>query len=44
MKWQNHLKKPLESFKDAIPFIKEAKEYASMGLIPAGCYENKKDT
>lgn len=35
-------KKTFRIFKDAIPFIKEAKEYASMGLIPAGCYENKK--
>lgn len=34
--------KTFRIFKDAIPFIKEAKEYASMGLIPAGCYENKK--
>ncbi len=34
-------KKTFRIFKDAIPFIKEAKEYASMGLIPAGCYENK---
>lgn len=35
-------KKTFRIFKDAIPFIKEAKEYASMGLIPAGCYENKR--
>lgn len=35
-------KKTFRIFKDAIPFIKEAKEYASMGLIPARCYENKR--
>lgn len=35
-------KKTFRIFKDAIPFIKEVKEYASMGLIPAGCYENKR--
>ncbi len=35
-------KKTFRIFKDAIPFIKDAKEYASMGLIPAGCYENKR--
>lgn len=35
-------KKTFRIFKDAIPFIKEAKEYASMGLIPAGYYENKR--
>lgn len=35
-------KKTFRILKDAIPFIKEAKEYASMGLIPAGCYENKR--
>lgn len=35
-------KKTFRIFKDAIPFIKEAKEYASMGLVPAGCYENKR--
>lgn len=35
-------KKTFRIFKDAIPFIKEAKEYASMGLIPTGCYENKR--
>lgn len=35
-------KKTFRIFKDAIPFIKEAKEYTSMGLIPAGCYENKR--
>lgn len=35
-------KKTFRIFKDEIPFIKEAKEYASMGLIPAGCYENKR--
>ena len=35
-------KKTFRIFKDAIPFIKEAKEYASMRLIPAGCYENKR--
>ncbi len=35
-------KKTFRIFKDAIPFIKEAKEYAIMGLIPAGCYDNKR--
>lgn len=35
-------KKTFRIFKDALPFIKEAKEYANMGLIPAGCYENKR--
>lgn len=35
-------KKTFRIFKDAIPFIKEAKEYANMGLVPAGCYENKR--
>ncbi len=34
--------KTFRIFKDAIPFIEEAKEYASIGLVPAGCYENKK--
>lgn len=34
--------KTFRIFKDAIPFIEEAKEYASMGLVPAGCYKNKK--
>lgn len=31
----------LRLFKDNIPYIKEAKEYAKMGLVPAGCYNNK---
>lgn len=30
-----------EIFKDSIPYIKEAKEYANMGLVPAGAYQNK---
>lgn len=34
-------KKTFRIFKDAIPVIKEAKEYANMGLVPAGCYANK---
>ncbi len=25
-----------------IPYIKEAEEYAKMGLVPAGCYNNRK--
>lgn len=25
-----------------VPYIKEAEEYAKMGLVPAGCYNNKK--
>ena len=29
-------------FADKLPYIDEAYEYASMGLIPAGSYENKK--
>lgn len=28
-------------FKENIPYIKEAKEYAKMGLVPAGSYNNK---
>jgi selenide,water dikinase len=31
----------LRLFKDSIPYIKEAKEYAKMGLVPAGSYNNK---
>ena len=31
----------LRLFKDKIPYIKEAKEYAKMGLVPAGTYNNK---
>jgi selenide,water dikinase len=31
----------LRLFKDNIPYIKEAKEYAEMGLVPAGSYNNK---
>lgn len=31
----------LRLFKDNIPYIKEAKEYAKMGLVPAGGYNNK---
>lgn len=33
--------KTLRIYKDVIPYIDEAKEYANMGLIPAGCYRNK---
>jgi selenide,water dikinase len=32
----------LKLYKDNIPFIKEAKEYAQMGLVPAGSYSNRK--
>jgi len=31
----------LKLFKDKIPYIKEAKEYAEIGLVPAGSYNNK---
>lgn len=31
----------LELYKDKIPYIKEAREYAEMGLVPAGTYRNK---
>lgn len=31
----------LKFYKDKIPYIVEAKEYAEMGLIPAGTYNNK---
>jgi selenide,water dikinase len=31
----------LKLHKDNIPFIKEAKEYAEMGLVPAGSYNNR---
>lgn len=31
----------LKFYKDKIPYINEAKEYALMGLIPAGTYNNK---
>lgn len=37
----NPSNKTLRIYKDAIPYIKEAKEYAEMGLIPRGCYKNK---
>ncbi|OAA91654.1 Selenide, water dikinase [Clostridium ljungdahlii] len=29
-------------YKDKIPYIKEAKEYAEIGLVPAGAYNNRK--
>ncbi len=29
-------------YKDKLPLINGVKEYAQMGLIPAGCYNNKK--
>jgi selenide, water dikinase len=32
----------LKLYKNRIPFISEAKEYASMGLVPAGSYNNRK--
>lgn len=32
----------LKLFKNSIPYISEAKEYASMGLVPAGSYKNRK--
>lgn len=31
----------LKFYKDKIPYIKEAKEYAEMGLVPAGTYNNR---
>jgi selenide,water dikinase len=31
----------LKLFKDNVPYIEEAKEYAKMGLVPAGSYNNK---
>lgn len=37
----NGSKISLRLFKDNIPYIKEAKEYAKMGLVPAGSYNNK---
>ena len=33
--------KTIKLFKDKIPFINEAKEYAEMGLVPAGSYRNR---
>ena len=33
--------KTFEFYKEGIPYIKEAKEYANYGLIPKGAYENK---
>lgn len=33
--------KTFRIYKDCIPYIEEAKEYANMGLVPAGCYQNK---
>lgn len=32
----------LKLFKEKIPFIEEAKEYAEMGLIPEGSYNNRR--
>lgn len=32
----------LKLYKDEVPYIKEAKEYAEMGLVPAGSYNNRK--
>ena len=31
----------LKLWKDKIPYIKEAKDYAEMGLVPAGSYRNR---
>lgn len=31
----------LKLYADKIPYIKEAREYAEMGLVPAGAYRNK---
>lgn len=31
----------IKVYKDKIPYIKEAEEYASMGLVPAGSYSNR---
>jgi len=31
----------LKLYKDKIPFIKEAKEYAEMGMVPEGSYNNR---
>ncbi len=28
-------------YKDSVPYIEEAKEYAQMGLVPAGAYNNR---
>lgn len=33
--------KTLRICKDAVPYIEEAKEYAQIGLVPAGTYSNK---
>lgn len=33
-----------ELYPESIPYIKEAKDYAMMGLIPAGAYKNRKLT
>jgi selenide,water dikinase len=32
----------LKLYKDKIPYIKEAKDYAEMGLVPAGSYNNRR--
>jgi selenide,water dikinase len=32
----------LKLYKDKIPYIKEAKEYAEMGFVPSGAYNNRK--
>lgn len=31
----------LKIYKDKVPYIEEAKEYASMGLVPEGSYKNR---
>lgn len=33
--------KSIELYKDLIPYISEAKEYAKMGIVPGGAYTNK---
>ena len=33
-----------ELYPESIPYVKEAKDYAMMGLIPAGAYKNRKLT
>ena len=37
----NGSKISLKLFKDNIPYIREAREYAELGLVPAGTYNNK---
>ena len=35
-------KKKISIYSESIPFIEQAREYADMGLIPAGAYNNRK--